>query len=95
MPSSPRRLCTTLAVMPLNVKEYREAKVVMGVCTENFIRILAALVTLFSLASSLMHEGSHQAISVSEQRFQPEHEAHEASVLGLLARVADVFTSRG
>jgi hypothetical protein len=59
--------------------------------------LLAALVTLFSLASSLMHEGtmSHQAVSVAEQGFQPEHEAHEASVLGLLARVADVLTSRG
>jgi hypothetical protein len=57
--------------------------------------LLAALVTLFSLASLLMHEGTHQAISVSEQGFQPEHEAHEASVLGLLARVAEVLTSRG
>jgi hypothetical protein len=54
--------------------------------------LLAALVTLFSLPSSLTHEGTVQAISVSEQGFQPDH---EASVLGLLARVAEVLTSRG
>lgn len=45
--------------------------------------LLAALVTLFSL----MHAGtmSEQAVSVSEQ----------GSVLGLLARFADVLTSPG
>ena len=57
--------------------------------------LLAALVTIFSLASSLIQEGAQQAISVSEQGAMPAHEAHEASVLGLLARVADVLTSRG
>ena len=57
--------------------------------------LLAALVTLFSLASSLMHEGTQQLISVSGQGLEAEHEAHEASVLGLLARVADVLISRG
>jgi hypothetical protein len=58
---------------------------------------LAALVTLFSFVSSLMHVGtmSDQAISVAEQRNQPEHESHEASVLGLLARVADALTTPG
>ena len=57
--------------------------------------LLAALVTLVSLASSLTQEGAEQTISVSEQGAMPAHEAHEASVLGLLARVADVLTSRG
>jgi|RifCSP13_3_1023840.scaffolds.fasta_scaffold759110_1 hypothetical protein len=52
--------------------------------------LLAALVTLFSL----MHAGtmSEQAVSVSEQAAQ---ESQQGSVLGLLARFADVLTSPG
>lgn len=56
--------------------------------------LLAALVTLFSLVSSLMHEGFQQPISVAEQPLQTEHKAHEGGALGLLARLA-VLTSRG
>jgi hypothetical protein len=65
--------------------------------------LVAALVTLFSFASSLMHVGmlmyvgmmSNQAVSVSEQRIQAAQKSQDGSVPGLLARVADVLSWRG
>jgi hypothetical protein len=59
--------------------------------------LLAALVTLFSLASSLTHVGtmSAQAVSVSEHEMQAAQKSQEGSVLRLLAHLADVLTSPG
>jgi hypothetical protein len=44
--------------------------------------VLAGLVTLFSMVSSLMHvaPASNQAVSLSEQATVPVKEAHQASV---------------
>ena len=56
----------------------------------------AALVTLFSLLSSPMHEEmSDQAVSVSERALPSAQEFEEGSVLRLLARLSDVLSSRG
>ena len=60
--------------------------------------LLAALVTIFSLVSPMMHVGtrwSGPAVSVSQQGFQTVQKFHERSVLYLLAHLADVLTSPG
>ena len=58
--------------------------------------LLAALVTVFSFASSLINVGTipNQAISIASQGNQPTQEAH-ASVVGALAYLAEVLTWRG
>jgi len=58
--------------------------------------LLAALVTLFSFASSSINVGTmpNQAISIASQGNQPTQEAH-ATVLGALAHLAEVLTWPG
>ena len=57
---------------------------------------LAALVTVFSFASSLINVGTipNQPVSVASQVNQPTQEAH-ASVLGALTHLAEVLTWPG
>jgi hypothetical protein len=59
--------------------------------------LLAALVTIFSLVSPMMHVGTKTgpAVSVSQQGLQTGQKSHERSVLYLLAHLADVLTSPG
>ena len=58
--------------------------------------LLAALVAVFSFASSLTNGGSkpNEAISIASQGNQSSQEAH-ANVLGALAHLADVLTWPG
>ena len=59
--------------------------------------LLAALVTIFSLVSPMMHVGTRSgpAVSVSQQGLQIGQKSYEGSVLYLLAHLADVLTSPG
>ena len=58
--------------------------------------LLAACVTVFSFASSLIDVGTmpNQALPVSSQGNQSAQEAH-ANVLGALAQIAEVLTWPG
>jgi hypothetical protein len=58
--------------------------------------LLAACVTVFSFASSLIDAGTmpNEAISVASQGTQSTQEAH-ANVLAALDHLADVLTWRG
>jgi hypothetical protein len=59
--------------------------------------LLAALVTIFSLVSPIMHvrARSGPAIWVSQHELQTGQKSQEGRVLYLLAHLADVLTSPG
>ena len=58
--------------------------------------LLAACVTVFSFASSLINVGTmpNQAVSIASQGSQATHETH-ANVLGALAQIAEAMAWPG